>query len=70
MRLEAALEQAEAAGLDLVAISPNADPPVCRVMDYGKFLYNASKQRQEARKKQKQIVVKEVLVEDTEESKE
>ena len=40
-------------------ISPNADPPVCRVMDYGKFLYDASKKKQEARKKQKQIVVKE-----------
>ncbi len=55
-----ALEAAEEAGLDLVEISPNADPPVCRVMDFGKFRYNASKKRQEARKKQKQIVIKEV----------
>lgn len=55
-----ALERATDEGLDLVEISPNADPPVCRVMDYGKFLYNASKKKQEARKKQKQIVVKEV----------
>jgi translation initiation factor IF-3 len=47
-------------GFDLVEISPNADPPVCRVMDYGKFLYDASKKKQEAKKKQKQIVVKEV----------
>ena len=46
--------------MDLVEISPNADPPVCRVMDYGKHLYNASKKRQEAKKKQKQITVKEV----------
>ncbi|MFT5115624.1 MAG: translation initiation factor IF-3 [Parasphingorhabdus sp.] len=60
VNLAAALERAENVGMDLVEISPNADPPVCRVMDYGKFLYNASKQRQEARKKQKQIVVKEV----------
>ena len=46
--------------LDLVEISPNADPPVCRVMDYGKFLYASSKKKQEGKKKQKQIVVKEV----------
>jgi translation initiation factor IF-3 len=51
---------AENDGLDLVEISPNADPPVCRVMDYGKYLYNQSKQKQEAKKKQKQIIVKEV----------
>jgi len=43
-----------------VEISPNADPPVCRVMDYGKFLYASSKKKQEGKKKQKQIVVKEV----------
>ena len=55
-----ALQRAEQEGFDLVEISPNADPPVCRLMDYGKFLYNASKKRSEARKKQKQIVVKEV----------
>lgn len=41
-------------------ISPNADPSVCRIMDYGKFLYNASKKKSEARRRQKQIVVKEV----------
>ena len=46
--------------MDLVEISPNADPPVCRVMDYGKFLYNESKKRQDAKKKQKQITVKEI----------
>ena len=60
MSLDKAFEAAEEAGLDLVEISPNADPPVCRVMDYGKHLYNASKKRQEAKKKQKQITVKEV----------
>ncbi|MBX2869650.1 MAG: translation initiation factor IF-3 [Acidiferrobacterales bacterium] len=58
--LAEALENAADADLDLVEISPNADPPVCRVMDYGKFLYNASKQKHEAKKKQKQITVKEV----------
>ena len=46
--------------LDLVEISPNAEPPVCRIMDYGKFLYASSKKKQEGKKKQKQIVVKEV----------
>ncbi len=55
-----ALENAREAGYDLVEISPHADPPVCRVMDYGKFLYNASKKRQESKKKQKQITVKEI----------
>lgn len=55
-----ALQRAANEDLDLVEISPNADPPVCRVMDYGKFVYNTSKKKQEARKKQKQIVVKEI----------
>ncbi|MFT7528735.1 MAG: translation initiation factor IF-3 [Arenicella sp.] len=50
----------EKAGLDLVEISPNADPPVCRVMDYGKFLYEDSKRKAAARKNQKQIQVKEI----------
>jgi translation initiation factor IF-3 len=43
-----------------VEISPNADPPVCRIMDYGKFLYNESKRRHDAKRKQKQITVKEI----------
>jgi translation initiation factor IF-3 len=47
-------------GLDLVEISPNVDPPVCRVMDYGKYKYQDSKRRAAARKKQKQIHIKEV----------
>jgi translation initiation factor IF-3 len=55
-----AQRMAEEAGLDLVEIVPNADPPVCRVMDYGKFLFDQSKKRQAAKKKQKQIQVKEI----------
>jgi translation initiation factor IF-3 len=51
---------AEEAELDLVEISPNAQPPVCRVMDYGKFRFEQAKKQSEARKKQKQIQVKEV----------
>jgi translation initiation factor IF-3 len=51
---------AEESGLDLVEISPTARPPVCRVMDYGKFLFEASKKLAESRKKQKQIQIKEV----------
>ena len=55
-----ALAKAEEATLDLVEISPNAEPPVCRIMDYGKFKYLQSKKTQEARKKQTVIQVKEV----------
>ncbi|MDU8910593.1 translation initiation factor IF-3 [Aestuariicoccus sp. MJ-SS9] len=55
-----ALEMAEEAGLDLVEISPNATPPVCKIMDYGKFKYEQQKRESEARKKQKTIEVKEV----------
>jgi len=51
---------AEEFGLDLVEISPNANPPVCKVMDYGKFKYEQQKRESEARKKQKAIEVKEV----------
>ena len=51
---------AEEAGLDLVEVSPNADPPVCKIMDYGKYIYQKDKQQQAAKKKQKQIQVKEV----------
>ena len=60
MDRDAAFEAADKAGLDLVEISPNADPPVCRVMDYGKFLYEDSKRKAAARKNQKQIQVKEI----------
>jgi len=55
-----ALKIAQDAGLDLVEISPNADPPVCRVMDYGKMLYEDSKRKAAARKNQKQTQVKEI----------
>ncbi|WP_412506757.1 translation initiation factor IF-3 [Roseovarius sp. SYSU LYC5161] len=55
-----ALEMAEEAGLDLVEISPNANPPVCKIMDYGKYKYEQQKREAEARKKQKTIEVKEV----------
>jgi translation initiation factor IF-3 len=55
-----ALNIAADRGLDLVEVSPNADPPVCRVMDFSKFLYERSKKEREARKSQKQIEVKEI----------
>ena len=55
-----ALALADKVGLDLVEISPNADPPVCRVMDHGKFLYEESKRKAAARKNQKQTQVKEI----------
>ncbi len=58
--IEEALKAAQEAGLDLVEISPNADPPVVRVMDHGKFLYERAKKAREARKAQKQIEVKEI----------
>ena len=58
--LAAANKLAEEAELDLVEIAPTATPPVCRVMDYGKYKYREAKKRHEAKLKQKQIVVKEV----------
>jgi len=58
--LAEALRIAEEAGLDLVEVAPQADPPVCRIMDYGKFRFEQSKKLQAARKKQKQIQVKEI----------
>jgi translation initiation factor IF-3 len=51
---------AREAGLDLVEVAPNADPPVTRIMDFGKFLYQQSKKEREARKSQKQVEVKEI----------
>lgn len=57
---ERAMGMAEEAGLDLVEISPNANPPVCKIMDYGKYKYEQQKRESEARKKQKVIEVKEV----------
>ncbi|WP_420851796.1 translation initiation factor IF-3 [Pseudothioclava nitratireducens] len=55
-----AMDMAEEAGLDLVEISPNANPPVCKIMDFGKFKYEQQKREAEARKKQKIIEIKEV----------
>ncbi len=55
-----ALEMATEAGFDLIEISPNAEPPVCKLGDYGKFKYEAQKKANEARKKQKVIAVKEI----------
>ena len=58
--LTEAQKSAEEADLDLVEVAPAAKPPVCRIMDYGKFLFEENKKRHAARKKQKQIQVKEV----------
>jgi len=58
--IEDALELAAQAGLDLVEVSPNSDPPVCKILDYGKLKYQEQKKRSEARKKQKTIDVKEI----------
>ncbi|WP_312274646.1 translation initiation factor IF-3 [Candidatus Igneacidithiobacillus taiwanensis] len=58
--LHEALAAAEEAELDLVEIAPQADPPVCRIMDYGKFRFQESKRQHEARKRQKQSQVKEI----------
>jgi len=60
MSIRAALHIAEEAGVDLVEIAPMANPPVCRVMDYGKFKYQEQKRAHEAKLKQKQVQVKEV----------
>jgi translation initiation factor IF-3 len=60
VNLDEALQQADDAELDLVEIVPNTEPPVCRIMDLGKFLFEQNKKKHAARKKQKQIQVKEV----------
>jgi len=56
------LEKAADFGLDLVEVSPNADPPVCKIMDYGRFKYEQTKKQQEAKKKQSTFQVKEIKV--------
>ena len=56
----AAMEAAEEAGLDLVEIVPNADPPVCKILDYGKFKFQEQKKKNEARKRQKVVEIKEI----------
>jgi len=55
-----ALKLAQASGLDLVEVSPNAEPPVCRVMDFGKFMYEENRKQKQARKHQHNLVVKEM----------
>ena len=60
MKTEDAIAAADSHGLDLVEVSPNADPPVCKILDYGKFKFEAQKKRNEAKKKQKVIEVKEI----------
>ena len=63
--LERGLELADEVGLDLVEVSPNAEPPVCKLLDYGKFKYEAQKKASEARKRQKTIDVKEIKLRPT-----
>ena len=58
--IEEAIDSAYEANLDLVEISPNAEPPVCRIMDYGKFIFEKNKQKAAAKKKQKQVHIKEI----------
>ncbi len=58
--IDEAKSVATGARLDLVEIQPNAEPPVCRIMDYGKFVFEAKKQKQAAKKKQKQVQIKEI----------
>ncbi|MEN3372140.1 translation initiation factor IF-3 [Dechloromonas sp. ZS-1] len=60
VNIRAALQMAEEAGVDLVEIAPTAKPPVCRIMDYGKFKYQEAKRAHEAKLKQKQVQVKEI----------
>ncbi len=60
MPLAEAIGVAEDEGLDLVEVSPTADPPVCRIMDFGKYLFEQNKKSQSARRKQKQVHVKEI----------
>ena len=62
MTAREAMQRAFSVGLDLVEISPNAEPPVCKILDFGKFKYEQQKKRNEARKKQKVIEIKEVKV--------
>lgn len=60
MSSQEALSMADKANVDLVEIAPTAEPPVCRLMDYGKFKYNEQKKKDEAKRKQKQIQIKEI----------
>jgi len=58
--IESAIKTAEEAGLDLVEISPHVDPPVCKVMDYGRYKFENNKKQHSAKKKQKQVQIKEI----------
>ncbi len=60
MPLAQGIELAASFGLDLVEVSPNADPPVCRIMDFGKYLFEQNKKAQQSKRKQKQVHVKEI----------
>ncbi len=60
MPLAEAIEVAKGEGLDLVEVSPNVDPPVCRIMDFGKHLFEQNKKAQAAKRKQKQVHIKEI----------
>ena len=60
MSLTEGIEVAKEEGLDLVEVSPNAEPPVCRIMDFGKYLFEQNKKAQTAKRKQKQVHVKEI----------
>ena len=60
MPLSDAIDLAAEEGLDLVEVSPNAEPPVCRIMDFGKYLFEQNKKAQQSRRKQKQVHVKEI----------
>ena len=60
MNLQAALQLAEGMSKDLVEVAPNANPPVCRIMDFGKFMYEKKRKEKEAKKKQHVIVIKEM----------
>ena len=60
MPTASALEAAEEAGLDLVEVSPTADPPVCKILDYGKYKFQEQKKKNEARKRQKLVEIKEI----------
>jgi translation initiation factor IF-3 len=58
--IEKAVDTAQQAGLDLVEVAPNSDPPVCRVLDYGKFMYERAKKEKEARKSATKVEIKEI----------
>ena len=60
MPTSAAIEAAEEAGLDLVEVSPNSDPPVCKILDFGKYKFQEQKKKNEARKRQKVVEIKEI----------